>query len=247
MFPLFILARFSAAIDFLPVAFLKNEFHNKKQWVRDISAIAGDRPVVFTNSYQRPAIYTFYTGKFAHTLDNLYYRKTEYDLWDFEEKIHGQEVLYVPHFIVDYNKASLTKIILTGGDSIFVKVFKDFQSLQKECVLLNEDKYTFSRSKINTIHLKIFNPYPYIIDFKHKELPIVFQVAFIKNGIIEVKRNLELPKDISALGVGDTISFDSSFNIDDLAAGSYKVAICSETGILYDTYNSKFKNALIKE
>jgi hypothetical protein len=247
MFPLFILARLSAAIDFLPVSFLKNEFHNKKQWVRDISAIAGDRPVVFTNSYQRPAVYTFYTGKFAHTLDNLSYRKTEYDLWDFEEKIHGQEVLYVPHFFTDYYKANLTKKILSGGDSIFVRVFKNFQSLQKECVLLNEDKYTFSRSKTNTIHLEIFNPYPYIIDFKHKELPVVFQVAFIKNGIMQVKRNLELPQNISGLGVGDTISVDCNFNINDLAAGAYKVAICSETGILYDTYNSRFKDAQISE
>ena len=122
----FYVARSACMIDFLPVSFFKKEFHKKKQWVRDISKLAGDSPVVFTNSYQRPAVYTFYTGKFAYTLDNLSYRKTQYDIWDFEEKVHGKEVLYVPHFFTDYYKANLTKQILTDGDSIFVGYIRIF-------------------------------------------------------------------------------------------------------------------------
>ena len=247
IFPLLLLARLACMVDFLPVSFFKNEFHKKKQWARDISMIAGDRPVIFTNSYQRAAVYTFYTGKFAHTLDNLSYRKTQYDLWDFEEKVHAKEVLYVPHYFSDYYKEHLTKQILSDGDSLFIKIYKDFQSLQRECVILNNDQYTFSRSGINTIRLKIFNPYPYIIDFRHKELPVVFQIAFIKSGNMEVKKNLELPENISKLNVGETISVDCKFTIEDLPPGIYTLSICSETGILYDTYNSKFKEAKINE
>ena len=247
LFPLFLLARFASAIDFLPVSFLKKEFHNKKQWVKDISTLAGNRPVVFTNSYQRPAVYTFYTGKFAHSLDNLSYRKTQYDLWDFEEQVHGKEVLYVPHFYTDFNKQHLTKQILSSGDSVFTRVYKHFQSLQRECVILSDDNYTFSSGGVNSIRIKIFNPYPYMIDFIHKELPVVFQIAFIKNNYMEVKKNLVLPDNISSLSAGDTISVNCKFSIEDLPPGVYKMAICSETGILYDTYNSKFKEARINE
>jgi hypothetical protein len=245
--PLFLFARLACMVDFLPVSYFKNEFHKKKQWSRDISTLAGDRPVVFTNSYQRPAVYTFYTGKFAYTLDNLSYRKTQYDIWDFEERVHAKEVLYVPHFFTDYYKQYLTKHILSNGDSVFVRIYKDFQSLQKECVILNDDKYAFSRSGIDSIHIKIFNPYPFIIDFRHKELPVVFQVAFINNGKMVVKKNLELPYNVTKLNVGDTISVDCKFTIEDLQPGIYRFAICSETGILYDTYNSKFKEAKINE
>jgi hypothetical protein len=233
--------------DFLPISFFKNEFHKKKQWSKDISLLAGNRPVIFTNSYQRASVYIFYTGKFAHTLDNLSYRKTQFDLWDFEERVHGKEVLYVPHFFTDYYKANLTKKILSEGDSVFVKVFKDFQSLQRECVILNDDQYTFNKTGINTIHLKIFNPYPFIINFRHKELPVVFQIAFIKNGNIELKKNIDLPDNVSQLNVGDTISIDFKFTIEDLMPGKYKIAICSETGILYDTFSSKIKEAKINE
>jgi len=247
MFPLFLFARSACMIDYLPISFFKNEFHKKKQWARDISLLAGNRLVVFTNSYQRASVYTFYTGKFAHTLDNLSYRKTQFDLWDYEERVHGKEVLYVPHFFTDYYKANLTKKILSDGDSVFVKVYKNFQSLQRECVILKDDQYTFNKTGINTIHLKIFNPYSFMIDFRHKELPVVFQIAFIKNGNMQVKKNLELPGNISKLNVGDTISVDCKFTIEELLPGKYKLAICSETGILYDTYNSKIKEAKINE
>jgi hypothetical protein len=246
-FPILLLARVACMVDFLPVSFFKNEFHKKKQWSRDISAIAGDRPVVFTNSYQRPAVYTFYTGKFAYTLDNETYRKTQYDVWDFEERVHGKEVLYLPHFFPDYYKLNLTKHLLSDGDSVFVKGYKDFQSLQRECVILNDNQYTFSRTGINALHFKIFNPYPFMIDFRHKELPVVFKIAFIKNGKIKVKKNLELPDNITKLNVGDTISVDCRFTIKDLPPGIYKLAICSETGILFYTYNSKFREAKINE
>jgi hypothetical protein len=233
-------------VDFLPVSFLKNEFHNKKQWAKDISTLAGDRPVVFTNSYQRPAVYTFYTGKFAYSLNNLAYRKTQYDIWDFEEKLHGKDVLYVPHFQTYDITQNLTKKALSNGDTIYFKIFKDFQSLQKECVILSQGQFVFSRSLTNKIHLKIFNPYPFSIDLLHKELPVVFQIGFLKNGSMEVKKNLDLPVSISKLNVGDTISVDCQFTLEDLPAGVYKFGICSETGILYDTFNSKLEEAIVK-
>lgn len=247
LFPMLLFARLGCAIDFLPLHILKTEFHNKKQWVKDINNLAGDRPVVFTNSYQRPAIYTFYSGKPAYTLDNLNYRKTQYDIWPYEELFHGKEVLYVPHYFNDYYKAYLTKQILTNGDSLFVTVFKNFQSLQKECVRLKEDQYSFNTKGSNTIHLEIFNPYPYPIEFRHKELPVVFQLAFLKDGYMEIKKILEIPGDISELKPGDTLKVDCSFSLEDLPPGEYKIAVCTETGILYDTYNSKFVMAKVSE
>jgi hypothetical protein len=78
-------------------------------------------------------------------------------------------------------------------------------------------------------------------------LPVVFQIAFIKNGNIEVKKNLDLPGNISQINAGDTISLDFRFTIENLPPGDYKLAICTETGMLYDTYSSKFREAKISE
>ena len=247
IFPLILFMRLASAIDFLPVSLLKKEFHDKKQWVKDISVLAGNRPVVFTNSYQRPSVYTFYTGKFAYELNNLAYRKTEYDIWDFEEKVHGKEVLYVPHFLTESITQNFTKQVLSNGDTTYYTIYKDFQSLQKECVILEKSQFVFRRSAINTIHFKIFDPYPYPINLIHKELPVVFQIGFIKNGKMEVKKNLDLPANITQINVGDTISVDCQFTLEDLPAGVYKFGICSETGALYDVFNSKLSEAKIND
>jgi hypothetical protein len=246
IFPLILFLRVAAAIDFLPVEFLKSKFHDKKQWVSDISKMAGDRPVVFTNAYQRPSVYMFYSGKLAHTLDNLNYRKTQFDLWDYEEQVHGKEVLYVPHFFNDYYMKHLTAQKLSNGDTIYTKVFKDFQSLQRECINLNQSEYIFSRSAPNSIQLEIRNPYQYPIDLKHPEFPVAFQLAFINKGTMET-RPFILPDDISVLTPGDTIRVEADFSIGDLPAGKYKMAVCSETGILYITFSSNFSEAVITD
>ena len=246
LLPVLLFIRAAFMVDFLPVTYLKKEYHNNKKWAQEISKIAGDHPVIFTNSYQDPSEYTFYTGKFAHSLNNLAYRKTQYDIWDFEERLHSREVLYVPHYLTDYLKENLTKYTLSYGDSVYVKLIRDFQSLQRECILLDDDDYTFSRSMVNTIHFRIFNPYPYTLNLKHEEQQVVFQIAFLKNGNMEVKKNLELSDKIY-LNVGDTISVDCQFTLEDLPAGLYNVGICSETGILYDTFNSVLKEVNITE
>jgi hypothetical protein len=245
--PLILFIRTAFMFDFLPVSYLRKEYHNNEKRAKEIGEIAGDRPVIFTNSYQDPSEFTFYTGKPATTLNNLNYRKNQYDIWNFEEQFHGMEVLYVPHYLNDYISENFTKEIFSYGDSVWVKVVSNFQSLQKECVILEGDNYVFSRSGADSVRLKIFNPYPFPVNFKHPELPVVFQIAFVKNEYWELKKNLELPAGISALGVGDTLKVVCSFSLEDLAPGDYRIAICSETGFLYDVYNSRFRNAKVKD
>ena len=69
----------------------------------------------------------------------------------------------------------------------------------------------------------------------------------MKNGMMEIKKNIDLPGNISVLSPGDTISVDCKFTLEDLPSGSYDFGICSEAGILYDTFNSKLCEARIKD
>ena len=247
MLPLIITGRSALIFDFLPVSFLRDEFHDYEKKVKEISRLAGDRPVVFTNSYQDPSVYTFYTGKFAHTLNNLNYRRTQYDLWNFEEQIHGKEVLYVPHWPTDFILNHFTKHRYFNGDSVYLKVYSDFQSLQKDCVILKDDHYSFRENSPNIIEMDIFNPYPYVIDIKHEEFPVAFQIGFFRNGIREERWFLRLPESVSRLNPGDTVTVECQFDLGELSETDYTIVICSETGILYDTFNSRFREATITE
>lgn len=245
MLPIIIIGRSALAVDFLPVKFLKDEFHDYKKKVREIAKIAGGRPVVFTNSYQDPSVYTFYTGKFALSLDNLDYRRTQYGIWNFEEKVHGKEVLYVPHWPTTYIQKNFTKHFFFNGDSVYMRIYDDFQSLQKECVVLKNTHYTFRENSLNSLSMEVFNPYPYPMEIKHKEFPIVFQIDFFRNGKREERWNLQLPDSVNNINPGDTISLDCKFSLGELSDTTYKIVICSEVGVLYDAFNSRFREATI--
>ena len=245
MFPLFLFARIALMADILPVPFLKKEFHRHRPWAEGIEKIAQGKPVVFTNAYQDPALYTFYTGNFAHSLDNKNYRKTQFDLWDFEEQLNGKEVCYVPHFLTEYYKSRLTPFELSPGDTIWYTFFKSFQSLQRKCAILEKENYTFSESADNNIDIKIFNPYPFTLDLVHPELPVVFQLAFVKDGILQETRELPLPTELTTLAPGDTISFSQKISVNGIPEGEYSITIDVVPGILYDTYNSDFRKAMI--
>jgi len=246
LIPVFLFARSALMIDFLPVSFLKKEFHRHRKWAAEIENLAGERPVVFTNSYQDPSVYAFYTGQFTHSLNNKDYRKTQYDIWPFEEQMHGKEVLYVPHWLNDYYKERLSVHVKPDGDTMYYRIYKDFQSLQKECVIPPHDCRSFSNAEADSIDLRVFNPYPYPLDFKHQEFPIVLQVAFYsEDGNIEMKRNLDIQYDLSILNPGDTISVTGNFRIDGLPEGKHMLVICSEAGILYDVFSSRFMEVTV--
>jgi hypothetical protein len=245
MLPLLLIGRSALMFDYLPLSFLKDEFHDYKKKVKEISVIAGERPVVFTNSYQNASVYTFYTGKFSHSLNNLNYRKTQYDIWDFEEKVHGKEVLYVPHWPTTFIMENFQKHRFFNGDSVYMKVYTDFQSLQKECVILKEDHYTIKENSLNTLDLDIFNPYPYPIKISHKEFPVVFYMNFFRNGQREERFRLSIPDSVSVVNPGDTLSASCSFSPGELADSIYIIAVGSEAGPLYDAINSNFSTASV--
>ena len=244
---LILFLRSAMMIDFLPIDFFRTTYHGTKKWAHDIEKIAGNKPVVFTNSYQRASKYTFYTKKFSYTLNSLSYRKNQFDLWDFEEQLHGKEVLYAPHFLPDYYKLKLEKYITSRGDTIYARDFTDFQSLQKECFVLDKKEYNFSKKEQCLLPMQLYNPYPYQINLKHPVFPVKFQVCFFTNGVLKFNKVFELSEKFRILSPGDTIKLVGSFKVEDIPAGRYKLAICSETGIEYIVTNSKFKDVTISE
>lgn len=87
--------RIALIIDFLPKEIQAiREVHDWDVWAEEIYAVAGDKPVLFHNTFQRPSKYTFYSGgKFAHSMNSVYYRKNQFDIWPFEDSVQHKNVL----------------------------------------------------------------------------------------------------------------------------------------------------------
>jgi hypothetical protein len=92
---LFIRILFILAPDLFPEKAARR-FLNKKECMRQLRQLAGERPVVFTNSYQNASLYWFYTGTPAFSQNNKHYRMNQFDLLDMEAELMGREVLFIP-------------------------------------------------------------------------------------------------------------------------------------------------------
>jgi len=95
--PFILLIRLALIVDFdvIPDK-VSQRFHNKEEFYLQIQEEAQGRPVVFTNSFQKPSLYWFFTQESAFAHNNYRYRKNQYDLWSMEADLQGKEVLYLP-------------------------------------------------------------------------------------------------------------------------------------------------------
>jgi hypothetical protein len=73
-----------------------SELYGWKKWSAELEKRAGNRPVLFLNSYQRASKYIFYTGKPAYTMEDYAAHRTQYYYWsDIEKSLQGKEVMVV--------------------------------------------------------------------------------------------------------------------------------------------------------
>ncbi len=142
---------------------LNTEFHReRKNYFLQIKRLAENRKVVFMNSYQRASKYTFYTGDSALSINNIYYRKNQYDLWNYDS-FHESQILLVGAW-----KSDIYKNKRVGRDTILYKTFdrfKLFNRLKTKIVRFD------SVSNKNRIVLKIKNlhDYPLVIEASGKD------------------------------------------------------------------------------
>lgn len=71
----------------------KDEFHRNPEWAASVSRRANGMPVVFVNSYQRASQYVFHTDREAFALNDIHYRRNNYNFWPLEAPLLGRRVL----------------------------------------------------------------------------------------------------------------------------------------------------------
>ena len=100
-------------------------YQDRDSWAREISDLAGDRPVVFVGNFREAGLYGFYTGKPSLAVFNYQERKSQYDLWDYEDGVQGKSVMIVEKIKSprSYEAMSVMK------KRIFYRYLPRFQSL----------------------------------------------------------------------------------------------------------------------
>ncbi len=90
-----LLMRVFLLVEVIPNRVLHNHFFRGKAWATGIQQAAKESPVVFVNSYDKAARYSFYTQEVSHSLNNIYWRKNQYDHWNYDHLLHKDTVFMV--------------------------------------------------------------------------------------------------------------------------------------------------------
>ncbi|WP_276479535.1 ArnT family glycosyltransferase [Paraflavitalea pollutisoli] len=78
--------------------FPKDEFHGNKTWASFIKSSAGELPVAFIGTYQKASKYWFYAQRPCLSMNNIEYRRNNYNYWPVEDSLIGKRVLVVGNF-----------------------------------------------------------------------------------------------------------------------------------------------------
>ena len=203
------------------------DFYGQKQWAQNLQNVMGEKPVAFINSYQKPSVYRFYTGKPAFALNNVSYRQNQYDLWQFENDYFGKSAVIINGRAVDFTDSLIT--------------------VQRARIDFDLPKTEFRKGETVTVPIRIFNPYNRPITFDNDEFPIAMMAVFAKRrnvitvNTISEKPPLRIMPNDTAINI---LRFDIS---EDLQESEYQLGISLKAGIIPEAFNSKFVKIKILE
>lgn len=156
-----LIGRFFLIFDYLPERVdFKTQFHQWEQWANDIKQVAGSHPVVFVNSYQDAAKYEFYAGEKALSLSNVLYKRSQYDLWNVEDQLQGDTVIFLPNWKID--EARKVKTPLGTFPYVFIG---NFRSYSKVKVFTEKHEFTVKPEETFNIKIRLKNEFEQPIDF----------------------------------------------------------------------------------
>jgi len=99
-------------------------YASRDRWAKEISQLAGDRPVVFVSNFREAALYNFYSGKTGVAVFNPHDRRSQYDLWGYEDSIQNRSVMMVERMKIPHYKETRSVIRKT----IYYRYIPYFQS-----------------------------------------------------------------------------------------------------------------------
>ncbi|NRB63425.1 MAG: hypothetical protein HRU40_10465 [Saprospiraceae bacterium] len=213
----------------IPVGELLRDFH-KKEWVFALENEVDNGKVVFSNSYRDPSMYYFYSGQRTTQFTDIYYRANQYDLWPWEEDLHGKDITLAGKRNWDCSECLLKNV---GGKDFRMKEIKDLQVSQK--VDFTFEVKTSTPDSI-FIQITLVNPYPFIIVPARGNMALLPGIMFLQNGILQTFEPLHSYPDIWA--AEQSLTFTSRIAKPKNLSGTFTLLPGIKTGDLPPAKNS---------
>lgn len=131
-------------------------------WKEEIALLqneAGNRPVVFQDAYQKAARYAYFTNlpENCFSLNSCFNRFTQYDLYPIEEKLQGEDVLFITQNSLQANEEFYK---IEGKKKVwYLHGVKNFQSYNLLEIYADTSAISQLGNAILLDEIQLFNPY----------------------------------------------------------------------------------------
>ena len=196
---LLLIARLFMVWNFLGI---KSDFHDK-DWVATLQEEANGVPIFFENSYRGASKYGFYSQDKVYSFTNVDYRKSQFDLWNWEEDLQNKEALVIVNKLWDCKICQLDTI---GRRTAKTLIAKDLQVYSKlEIEFLRSPQQQLSKKTTPELFIKIKNEYPFSVWLDKGNFPLEISTFFLKQGELFAAQKVTLGQGIKEFKPGEMI------------------------------------------
>ncbi|MCL6523616.1 MAG: glycosyltransferase family 39 protein [Thermoflavifilum sp.] len=239
IFPTLLLILFARILLILEIPSLDLPFYGHRQWAKALEEVTGKHPVVFMDSYQKPALYSFYTGQPAFTLNSVYYRKNQFDIWKKEILYHHQRCALISNSQDPFAQ----QYMLSTGQVVYVHFTRQLPTIEHLRVYFTLPNTQLHAGDTLRLRVKVYNPYPFAIDLQNPEFPISLSSIWIW-GLEKWNEPVQasLPTKIPAK---DSLWLNAQWRVPHLPATHVHLGLSFQAGVVKPAFNSAFIPVMI--
>ncbi len=209
------------------------EFYGWKSWAQTLKENSEGCPVVIMNSYQRASKYSFYTNTEALSLNNIAYRRNQYDIWDIVDGMEGKRIALYRNWNPSLD--SLKQMETTHG-KVTVMFIDRFRPFTKVNIKMDKDWYTFPHSSDVEIPLQFSTGDLEPLNTKPDSL---YPISLVCARFYYADYDTEIPiLELDSLYIPDGWSTTAKFRTPD-KPGPYYLRFCIRAGNLPPYINSR--------
>lgn len=118
-------ARLQLMIPIIPFNHANVDYYNgRRMWARDISTLTECDTVLFQDNFREASLFSFYSTKKGVTIFSQLNRKSQYDLWHYEDSLQHKRLLYIRYEPFLGGQPTTTRI----GKTMYCAHLRDFSS-----------------------------------------------------------------------------------------------------------------------
>ncbi|MBK7344379.1 MAG: hypothetical protein IPJ06_15545 [Saprospiraceae bacterium] len=183
------------------------EFHHWQDWSELVSNVAGEIPVVFTNRYQRPSKYLFYSGKPGYCQTTETDTGTQFDLlYELEENVQGKSVCLVTENPFPGSWQDSIVESTPVGRPLGFRWVDDFRSYNRVWCQLDTTLREFPPDQLIDLPITMTNPTDQVISWDTTgSRRVTFEYLFIHDNVIRKEGMALTSWPVTSLQPGETV------------------------------------------